>query len=303
MNTKRPLLMGLAGSLFLALLYLGILTIAESLEHAVTQFISMWPWITLLLIGFGVQLGLYTFSRMLMKDRNRKATAEVATTGGVSAAAMVACCAHHLVGVLPILGFSTAAVFLAEFQVPFIVLGIVSNILGISLMLYLMQKHGCIIGARFLSRLFALDLKRVTAVVGTASALAVGSAFLFVGVRANADTKPLSVLEFASVVNDENYVTFEITPVDFGFDRPVVFEIKMNTHQVDLGFSLMDIAALKVDDDIILDPIAWDGTAPGGHHRDGKLTFPAIPSLAEHLILVIRNVADVEERIFEWQIN
>ena len=63
-----------------------------------------------------------------------KAKKEIAATGGISATSMVACCAHHLVDVLPILGFSALFLFLAKYQLFFIILGITSNIIGIIFM-------------------------------------------------------------------------------------------------------------------------------------------------------------------------
>ena len=44
---------------------------------------------------------------------------------------MLACCAHHLVELLPIIGLSAAAVFLNAYRTPLFVLGIGMNILGI----------------------------------------------------------------------------------------------------------------------------------------------------------------------------
>ena len=54
---------------------------------------------------------------------------------------MVACCAHHLSDVLPFVGLAGAAAFFAEYQVFFIVLGVVSNFIGITIMLETVQRH------------------------------------------------------------------------------------------------------------------------------------------------------------------
>jgi hypothetical protein len=63
-----------------------------------------------------------------------------AASGGTSTAAMIACCAHHVTDVLPLLGLSGAAVFLAQYKVPFMVVGIVSNAAGIGVMLRLIHR-------------------------------------------------------------------------------------------------------------------------------------------------------------------
>jgi hypothetical protein len=65
----------------------------------------------------------------------------VAVAGGVSTTSMVACCAHHVTDVLPILGISAAVVFLNQFQNLFIILGVLSNLIGINLMLRIIQKY------------------------------------------------------------------------------------------------------------------------------------------------------------------
>ncbi len=52
---------------------------------------------------------------------------------------MAACCAHHLTDVLPNLGLSGLATFLASYQVLFIVIGVLSNVVGITIMLETIQ--------------------------------------------------------------------------------------------------------------------------------------------------------------------
>ena len=103
---------------------------------AVEQFKSLWPWITALVFGFGIQVGLFLHLRNHHKRGDGKM---VAFSGGTSGAAMVACCAHHLTEVLPILGLSAASVFLTQYQIWFLALGVASNILGIGYMLKMMK--------------------------------------------------------------------------------------------------------------------------------------------------------------------
>lgn len=139
---KRPVLVGFMGSLGLLALYFGIITAASSFEHGIEQLLALWYWMVLLVVGFGVQVGLYAHIRARLKARRTvRATASVATAGGVSTTSMIACCAHHLVDVLPILGLSAAALFLAKYQLLFIVVGVLSNFIGIILMLDILQKH------------------------------------------------------------------------------------------------------------------------------------------------------------------
>jgi len=43
---------------------------------------------------------------------------------------MIACCAHHLTDVVPILGLSALSIWLVNFQTPLLAIGIVSNAAG-----------------------------------------------------------------------------------------------------------------------------------------------------------------------------
>lgn len=140
---NRSIIYGISATAILLFLYFSILSIANSFRHAVDSFIEMWYWILLLAVGFGVQVGLYFHIRVSFHDRMRKsASTTVATVGGVSTTSMIACCAHHLTDVLPIISLSAAAAFLAEYQLLFIMVGVFSNLVGITMMLGIIQKHG-----------------------------------------------------------------------------------------------------------------------------------------------------------------
>ena len=91
-----------------------------------------------------------------------------------------------------------------------------------------------------------------------------------------------------------------------------VFEVAMDTHSVDLdGYDLRKLAALRTDGgDEVRPSGAWDAPK-GGHHREGTLTFPqrspdgsrVIGPDTRRIQLVIRDVADVPERSFEWKLK
>jgi len=55
--------------------------------------------------------------------------------------AMVACCAHHVADVLPILGLTAAALFLAEYRIPFMIAGLGMTLLGIAFMLSILYRE------------------------------------------------------------------------------------------------------------------------------------------------------------------
>lgn len=138
---KKNILVGMGAAVLLLGVYFGIIILAEGLSHALEQTTRLWYWVAALAVGFGVQAGLFSFIRQRLHERRASTTASVATSGGVSAGSMAACCAHHLTDVLPLLGLSGLAVFLASYQLLFIVLGVLSNIVGITIMLETIQRH------------------------------------------------------------------------------------------------------------------------------------------------------------------
>jgi hypothetical protein len=305
MRKNTQIYVGILGSLGLFALYLTTLTLAESFSHALEQFASMWFWIILLVIGFGVQLGLYTFMRINIRRRKSGHTAKVATTGGISTGAMIACCAHHLVDVLPVLGFSAAALFLVKYQLPFIVLGIFANLVGIVIMLAVIQKLGLKPQKRFLKVLFTYKMQRIRTAAIILAAVVVGVSFLMSTVRASARDKvvPNSVPELAALINDENFITIEVEPFDFGFNKPLRFHIGMNTHRGDLDFDLTKISVLVDDRGNTFQPLEWQGSPAGGHHRTGVLIFQGLDAQTRWFKLIIRNVYDIPERIFQWEFS
>jgi hypothetical protein len=126
----RSIVAGLIGSTALLAVYLGIISLAQGLEHALEQLILDAPFVGLIAAGFGTQVGLFVELRAV--DRHHRASAAVTAAGtGTSAAAMLACCAHHVVDLLPIVGLSAAAVFLNDYKTPLFLVGIGMNIIGI----------------------------------------------------------------------------------------------------------------------------------------------------------------------------
>lgn len=138
---RRIILVGLGAGLLLLTFYFGILTISQGVSHAIEQSAKLWYWLLALTLGFGVQAGLFDFIKRSLK-KQRIATASVSASGGVSAGSMAACCAHHLSDILPLLGLSGVAAFLVNYQLFFIVVGIMANVVGIAIMLESIQRHG-----------------------------------------------------------------------------------------------------------------------------------------------------------------
>ena len=139
-----PLGAGLAGSSLLALLYFGLVSWAESPQHALDLF---WEdrWIVVpIILGFGMQAALYTIlkKRLFVSVTHTGSSGAVTgASGGMSTAAMVACCAHHATDVLPVLGLTAAATFLAEYRIAFMLVGLGTTVLGIVYMFVILMKE------------------------------------------------------------------------------------------------------------------------------------------------------------------
>lgn len=153
---------GVLASAILFGLYLLVLTFSNSWGHAWSQYLLLKWWMTPLIVLFGVQVGLFMFLRGALKARHASGAAAgaIATSGGVSTGAMIACCMHHVTDVLPIIGLSAAAVFLNAYQEAFLLLGILSSLLGLVWMLKTADEHR-IAENGLLSRVLAIPWKRI----------------------------------------------------------------------------------------------------------------------------------------------
>lgn len=135
--------LGLAGALALVGLYLGIVTSAQGADHALELLWSDRLFVGLISAGFGTQVGLFVDLQLLQRAMARESVALAGAGTATSSISMVACCAHHLADVLPIVGLSGLAVFLVEFRTPLMLLGIATNLAGIAVMLrQLMRIRG-----------------------------------------------------------------------------------------------------------------------------------------------------------------
>jgi hypothetical protein len=172
-----PPLAGLIGALALIGLYLSILSLLQSPAHAFEQLAQDWLWVGLVALGFGTQVGLYTYLRQIIQamqlagadalSRTRDSTgimsldgtasrdvprdgASQALTGagtGTSTLGMVACCAHHITDIAPLLGLTGASglsgvvTFLGVYKIPFIIFGLLVNLVGIVVSLRTIRKQ------------------------------------------------------------------------------------------------------------------------------------------------------------------
>ncbi len=130
-----------AAALGLLSVYVLVLGLANSLQHVVDEFLRLWPWMSALTVGFATQVGLFGYARAAMRGGRAAGSGAVAATGGTSTLSMVACCAHHLTDVLPLMGLAGAAFFLAAYQQLFLLLGVLSNLVGLVYVMGVIRRH------------------------------------------------------------------------------------------------------------------------------------------------------------------
>lgn len=146
LSSPRPYLIGLAVSFGVIGFYLGLLTLTSDWYNARAEFKEYGWWLGALALGLGVQALLFTFLRAWHRGRGMKAAkCSLAASGGISTTAMAACCSHYLATLLPVIGIPFLSSFtagLAEYQTYFFLIGVLSNLFGISLMLRMMSRSG-----------------------------------------------------------------------------------------------------------------------------------------------------------------
>lgn len=96
-----------------------------------------------------------------------------------------------------------------------------------------------------------------------------------------------------------------------GAGRKILFLVQFETHSVDLSaYDLTKLSSLRIDGGKALVPEGWVSISDDSHHRAGVLRFPGtgsdgvpvITPQTNSLRLVIRDIAGVEVRAFEWSL-
>lgn len=305
---QKSIFWGVVGGILLLSVYFVIVSVVNSFGHAIDEFSQLWYWITALTVGFGIQVGLYAHVRQTiqLKKQAHGATSTIATAGGVSTVSMVACCAHHLTDFLPILGLSAAAAFLSAYQLIFIMLGIISNILGATYMLSIIAKHHLYFDAnRWLTKLAGYNYKRIFK--GEISIL---FTILLVGI---------SLFQPSQVISENNNIDQQVTLeqeqvaangiwVDVGgvYDRAestLTLTIKFTTHSGSLDFQVDEIATLSINGHEVVLPVTWVGSPPGGHHRSGELNYEDLPADVKSITLQLSTKGRMGVRTFAWDLS
>lgn len=126
----KSIFYGTIASIILLGIYFTALTLVSGWGFAQSQFVSFWYFIVSLALGFGVQIGLYSHLRGLIKKSHGEGKI-LGVTGATSTAAMISCCTHYLVNILPVIGAVGIITFVAQYQVELFWIGPLFNLGGI----------------------------------------------------------------------------------------------------------------------------------------------------------------------------
>ncbi|MFA6076575.1 MAG: hypothetical protein WC735_00695 [Candidatus Paceibacterota bacterium] len=133
-NTTKSILYGILASLILLAIYFSVLTFVSGWVFAQSQFADYWYFIVSLVVGFGIQITLYQYIKNIVHSTQGMGKV-IGVSGTTSTAAMISCCAHYLVNLLPILGVTGLVTFVAQYQVKLFWVGIFFNVAGIVYMI------------------------------------------------------------------------------------------------------------------------------------------------------------------------
>lgn len=128
-TTWQSALAGAAASLALFAFYAVVLALVNGRDYLVAQARSDAPFLTFLVPSFGLVAGMFAHLRALARGAH---PGTVAASGGMSGAAMIACCAHYLPTVLPFLGVTAFATVVMAWRTPLLVLAVASNLAGLA---------------------------------------------------------------------------------------------------------------------------------------------------------------------------
>lgn len=144
---KRNLLIairnGTAALTILLAVYVSVVSLVSGWNFMLTQLQTYWYFVISLAIGFGIQVGLYSYLKSAVSRTNMSGRV-LAVSGTTSTAAMISCCAHYLVNILPILGTVGIVTVISQYQVQFFWVGLLFNLIGIIYIasrIYKFSKH------------------------------------------------------------------------------------------------------------------------------------------------------------------
>lgn len=92
-----------------------------------------------------------------------------------------------------------------------------------------------------------------------------------------------------------------VTPKQVSTSKPVVFELSLNNHAINLDYNFRDIVKLTDIKGNTYKAISWTGGS-GGHHVDGEISFEPLKKNARNINLSLQGIDGVTDS-FSFSIN
>lgn len=141
--STRSIVHGAIAASAMALFYIAVVRAASgSWGHLADQVRQDWYYLAAIVLGFGTQVALVSELRQ-RHHFNEHATITGGVGAGASTVGMVACCAHHLADLFPIIGAASAAGFVTDYRIPFMLVGIAINTVAVILVARQLRRTTC----------------------------------------------------------------------------------------------------------------------------------------------------------------
>ncbi len=299
----RATIKGIVAAAVILTVYFLVLGLLSGLPYAWGEFVSFWYFIIALAAGFGLQVGLFFYLRDYIRS-GQSSGKVLAVSGTASTSAMLSCCAHYVVNLVPFLGVAGLVTLVSQYQFHLFWVGLLFNALGIAYISWQIisvrashtpEARQIKIKRRYMATVFLVML--VLAVSGVRLILAGPEQ-----VDDDADTSQVPEFNLEEQVNTDGEVTVQVTPERLT-DEIWVFEVSLDTHAVELDDYLDNSVVLQDEFGGEYLPLRWDGDPPGGHHRSGTLEFEPITPQPSVVSIYVYDVGGVERREFQWQLN
>ena len=103
--------------------------------------------------------------------------------------------------------------------------------------------------------------------------------------------------------NSGGGVTVKVTPLDKKANGELRFQVALDTHSVNLdSYDLKTLAVLRDAAGNTYYPASVESKG-SGHHREATVAFARPANGTKRIELVIRGIAGVKERVFQWELE